>query len=328
MASKTLASDRFDGALWLEGTPTVEETAWWLNLLIDTTLPIAAVSSQRAHGALGNDGDRNIVDAATYLTSRVWADEAGRDALGVVAVLDQRVLTVRSMQKADARPGGYIVTGGHGGVFGTIVGSGPPVLSYRPVHRHTWSSEVRLTALPERVPGTGRSPDGRLEQVEVAVRDHDGALVPDAIPIVSIVKRGSYAEHGPIVDAEHEMEILGLVDRALSRHPLAGLVAEGLAPYGTINELGEAALLRGTFSGLPVVKVGRGNADGVTESRSAPYAIAGGNLSATKARLLLMACLLRFGALTPAADPARPTRAERAVVDAELDRFRAVFASH
>jgi hypothetical protein len=43
-----------------------------------------------------------------------------------------------------------------------------------------------------------------------------------------------------------------------------------------------------------VVCVGRGNIEGFAVKRP-PY-IAGSNLTATKARLLLMACLLRFGA--------------------------------
>jgi hypothetical protein len=46
--------------------------------------------------------------------------------------------------------------------------------------------------------------------------------------------------------------------------------------------------------GMPVVTVGRGNNEGF----SAPHApfLGGRNLTATKARLLLMACLMRFGA--------------------------------
>src|SRR5262249_24539819 len=35
-----LASGQYGGAIWLEGSPNVEETIYWLNLLIDTTVPI------------------------------------------------------------------------------------------------------------------------------------------------------------------------------------------------------------------------------------------------------------------------------------------------
>src|SRR5690606_27107241 len=37
-----LASGRYLGAIWLEGSPTIEETVYWLNLLIDTEVPISA----------------------------------------------------------------------------------------------------------------------------------------------------------------------------------------------------------------------------------------------------------------------------------------------
>ena len=324
----TLAGGVHDGALWLEGSPYVEETAWWLNLLVDTTVPIAATAAQRPHGAVGNDGDRNIIDAVAYLVSRAWADPTGRDALGAVVVIDQQVVASRAIQKADARPGGYEATGGHGGILGTVLHDNRVVVSSIPTHRHTWRSDVRLSLMPSEVDGVRAGPGGASELVRVVVRDDLGALVAEAMPIVSLVKHGQYIEEDDVVDVEQEVGIVGRIVRSLARHPLAGFVAEGAAPFGSLNESAELALRRATFCGLPVAKVGRGNAGGVTEDRYAPFAIAGGNLSATKARLLLMACLLRFGALPPARDPDRPTEDEIRSTQIALDRFRAVFASH
>jgi hypothetical protein len=60
----------------------------------------------------------------------------------------------------------------------------------------------------------------------------------------------------------------------------------------------------------------------------APLAIAGSNLTATKARLLLMACLLKFGSLPPAANPAHPTAAEQEAIQARLREYQAVFDTH
>ena len=90
----------------------------------------------------------------------------------------------------------------------------------------------------------------------------------------------------------------------------------------------EAVLRRATLSGMPVVKVGRGNAEGVVDLARTTLAIAGSNLTATKARLLLMACLLRFGSLPPALDPTRPTPAELEAVQAKLAEYQAVFDTH
>ena len=71
-----------------------------------------------------------------------------------------------------------------------------------------------------------------------------------------------------------------------------------------------------------------GNAAGFVEQARNPLSIAGSNLTSTKARLLLMACLMKFGALPPAGDPANPTPDEVKAVEAKLDQYREVFNTH
>ena len=39
-ARRILATGKYDGAIFTQGSPQVEETAYWLNLLLDTTVPI------------------------------------------------------------------------------------------------------------------------------------------------------------------------------------------------------------------------------------------------------------------------------------------------
>jgi L-asparaginase/Glu-tRNA(Gln) amidotransferase subunit D len=89
-----------------------------------------------------------------------------------------------------------------------------------------------------------------------------------------------------------------------------------------------AALRKAVFSGLPVVVVGRGNQDGFASIGRQPFFIAGSNLSATKARLLLMAALMKLGALPAAADPSQPTDTEIAATTARLAEYQALFSSH
>jgi L-asparaginase len=109
---------------------------------------------------------------------------------------------------------------------------------------------------------------------------------------------------------------------------LAGWIAEGSAPFGAMSNSVDAALKRATFSGMPVVKVGRGNAGGFVDPKRDPLAIAGSNLTATKARLLLMACLMKFGCLPRAADPANPTAAETEATKAKLKEYQEIFDTH
>jgi L-asparaginase len=322
-----LHSGKYVGAIWLEGSPFVEETTYWLNLLIDTTLPIVGNSSQRPHGAIGNDGDRNIVDSVNYITSRIWADENGRDCVGAVAILDEQIFTARDVQKSDARPGGYIATGGHGGIIGRIGHPGLPQFSFKPVKRHTHSSSVNLSRLPSDVQGS-RFTGSSIGTIAVPIKDSTGRLLSTAVPKVTIVKHARYLPEDTSGDATAEVDILARIEKNLQDAPLAGFVAEGSAPFGAMSNSVDAALKRATFSGMPLVKVGRGNAGGFVDPTRDPLAIAGSNLTATKARLLLIACLMKFGCLPPAADATKPTTAEIDATKARLKQYQEIFDTH
>ncbi len=324
---RAMGSGRYLGAIWLEGSPFVEETSYWLNLLIDTTAPIVGNSSQRPHGAIGNDGDRNIADSVDYITSKIWADGSGRDCIGAVAILDEQIFTARDVQKADARPGGYIATGGHGGIIGRMGHPGPPQLTFKTIKKHTHISEVNLSRLHSEVQGS-RAQGGKVMSVPVPIKDSTGHLVASAIPKVTIVKHARYLPEDESGDASSEVDILARIDKNLRDAPLAGFVAEGSAPFGAMSNAVDAALKRATFSGMPVVKVGRGNASGFVDPTRDPLAIAGSNLTATKARLLLMACLMKFGSLPLAVDAAKPTVAETEATHAALRQYQEIFDTH
>ena len=327
VVQRALSSSKYLGAIWLEGSPFVEETTYWLNLLIDTTLPIAGNSSQRPHGALANDGDRNIVDSVDYITSKIWADESDKDCIGAVAILDEQIFTSRDVQKGDARPGGYVATGGHGGIIGRMGHPGLPQFSFKPVKRHTYKSLVNLSRLPNEVHGS-RVQSSKVGLIAVAIKGADGSLLPTAIPKVTILKHARYLPEDTTGVADQEVDILARIEKNLRAAPLAGFVAEGSAPFGAMSNSVDAALKRATFSGMPVVKVGRGNASGFVDPKRDPLAIAGSNLTATKARLLLMACLMKFGCLPPAIDPAKPSADETEATKKKLKEYQEIFDTH
>jgi hypothetical protein len=306
VVQRAMARGDYAGAVWLEGTPFLEETLYWLNLVIDTTVPIVGVASHRPHGAISNDGDRNLVDAVDYIVSGIWADDAGKDRVGAVAVLDELLYTARELQKGDARPGGYVSTGGHGGVVGRAGRPGAPVLTFVPNRRHTSTSMVKSTSWPR------------------AVFDDAGALKTDAIPHVAIVKHARYMPPR----GDETAEIDAMIAANLARGGASGFVVEGASPYGRASPAAERALRRAAVQGMPVVMVGRGNSDGFVPPGVPDFAIAGSNLTATKARLLLMACLLRYGHPPSAADPASPSDAEQRAIREILEQYRAVFAEH
>jgi hypothetical protein len=329
VVQRALASGNYLGAIWLEGSPTVEDTVYWLNLLIDTGAPIVANAAQRSNRSLSADGPHNIVDAVDYIVSGIWRGADGNNELGAVMIQDEQIFAARQVQKSDARPGGFIATGDHGGILGTMGVPGQARIYFKPGTRHTWQSDLRLTILPEAVNGVSLQ-DGTPTLVKVRIKDHDGFLLGQSIPRVTIVKSGYFSQETSTPSPDDEADILARIERNLQRNPLAGFVAEGLAPYGVLSRSTESALRVAVFSGMPVVFTGRGNAGGATpvDYHSSFPAVAGNNLTATKARMLLTACLLKFGSLPPARDPRNATAAEREAVMAALAGYQAVFDTH
>jgi L-asparaginase len=324
--TEILGGGEYDGAIWTEGSPVIEETLYWLNLLVDTTLPICGNAAQRMHGMIGNDGPKNIIDSIEYIASRVWADESGRDRAGVVLLAEQRIFAARAVMKLDARPGGYTASGGHGGILGAAGADTRPLLHYLPTARHTYRSDLNLTRLPRETNGVRRG-SGRIETVAVAIKEGDGRLLGSAIPKVAIVKDGSYLADGYEPAPEREVDLIAMLDLMLTSAPLAGFVVEGLAPYGVMTSAARHALmLRAVYSGIPVVRTGRGNVEGFP--RLTPPFISGSNLTATKARILLLAALMKLGSLPPAADPDRPTQAEKTAVAQRVVAYQEIFDTH
>ena len=109
---------------------------------------------------------------------------------------------------------------------------------------------------------------------------------------------------------------------------MGGFVSEGLTPYAAMTSaVRQAVLQRAIYAGLPVVRVGRGSPEGFADPHD--YFIAGSNLTSTKARMLLMACLLKLGSLPPAKDPGESLTAEElASTRKAVAAYQAIFNTH
>jgi hypothetical protein len=325
-ARRVFDSKKYDGAIYTQGSPQIEEVAYWFNLLIDTTIPICGNAAQRPQGEISHDGPKNITDSIEYIASRVWADEQGRNRAGVIVLQEQRFFAAREVMKVDARPGGYVATGGHGGILGGMGYHGAAVLHYVPALKHTYLSDVNLSKLPSSVPVASRA-DGIIKRIEMKTRLDNGDLLEGAIPSVAIVKDGGFYAEEYFDHSDVTADLAALVARKLGANRLAGFVIEGTTPYGKMtSSLREAVLRKAIYSGLPVVRVGRGNPEGFADPHE--YFIAGSNLTATKARLLLMACLLKFGSLPPAENPDKPAAAELAATRAAVAAYQKIFDTH
>ena len=367
--SDEAASDGgYAGCQWLEASCGIEETLYWLSLVIDTTKPIVGHAAQRPHGTIGADGDMNILRGAQYINSRVWAASEAlallggssndasctsdpptssigeRDMIGAVLIVDDQAFSAREVAKTDARPGNYAAVGGHGGIVASL--NLMPTLTFIPTRKATWRSELNLTRLPMAVQGL---PPGGGALVDVPVRDASGDL--QALPRVHIVKGGHYATEGRqectlapfngtrgvhgdfegVVPGEAASQAAGVradLDAALREAPLCGFIAEGANPYAYVDEDRIDAAL--LFAVFSGVPVCR-VARGNTGGfcyPSGPFFVAGSNLTSTKARVLLQAAILKLGMLPPAADPEQPTTAERTAIAERVAAFQQIFDTH
>ena len=82
-----------DGIVIGHGTATLEETAYFLNLTIKTTIPVVLVGSQRPSSALSSDAGMNLVNAI-----RVAASPEAR-GMGVLALLNDEIHAAREVTK-------------------------------------------------------------------------------------------------------------------------------------------------------------------------------------------------------------------------------------
>jgi hypothetical protein len=325
-ARRVFDSKKYDGAIYTQGSPQIEEVAYWFNLLIDTTIPICGNAAQRPQGEISNDGPKNITDSVEYIASRVWADEQGRNRAGVIVLQEQQIFAAREVMKVDARPGGYVATGGHGGILGGMGYHGAAVLHYVPALKHTYLSEVNLSKIPYSVPVVS-SVNDVLTRKDVKTREENGDLLESAIPSVAIVKDGGFFAEEYFDDPAVTADLVALLATRLAANRLAGFIIEGTTPYGKMtSSVRQAVLRKAVYSGLPVARVGRGNPEGFADPDD--FLIAGSNLTATKARMLLMASLLKFGSLPPAKDPNAPTPAELAAIKKAVAAYQSIFDTH
>lgn len=90
-------SDEFDGIVITHGTDTLEETAFFLHCVVDTSrIPVVVTGSQRVPHALGSDAYANLRQAM-----ELAANEEARD-LGVLVSFNQSVFSAAFARKVSS----------------------------------------------------------------------------------------------------------------------------------------------------------------------------------------------------------------------------------
>jgi L-asparaginase len=159
-----LAAQRdVDGIVITHGTDTIEETAYFLNLVLKTTKPVVMTASMRPATALSADGPLNFYNAVAVAANE---EAAGR---GVLVVSNDWIHGASSLTKTNTTAVQTFLSPLRG-LIGTVA-YGKAEFYRGPVGRHTVDSEFSLegvTALP------------RVDIV-MAYENMDGALIDAAV---------------------------------------------------------------------------------------------------------------------------------------------------
>ena len=124
-----------DGIVVTHGTDTLEETAYFLNLVIRTDKPIVVVGSMRPGTALSADGALNLFDAVSVAGSK---DAAGK---GVLVTMNDEIQSGRDVtKKINIKTEAFK---SQWGPLGMIV-EGNNYWFRAPVKRHTAQSEFNI----------------------------------------------------------------------------------------------------------------------------------------------------------------------------------------
>lgn len=132
-----------DGIVVTHGTDTLEETAYFLNLVIRTNKPIVVVGSMRPGTALSADGALNLFDAVSVAASK---DAAGK---GVLVTMNDEIQSGRDVSKTiNIKTEAFK---SQWGPLGMVV-EGNNYWFRAPVKRHTLQSEFNIDEIDTLAP--------------------------------------------------------------------------------------------------------------------------------------------------------------------------------
>lgn len=170
-AESVLRLPEVDGIVLVQGTNSLEETAYFLNLTVHSTKPVVVTGAQRPYTALSSDGPVNLLDAVRV------AGAPATHGKGVVVVANGEINAARDVTKTNT----YHLHAFRGRDMGLLgYADADRIVYYRaPTRRHTTASEFELVAadpLP-RVDILYIHTGSRHGQAETAVRQGAKGLV-------------------------------------------------------------------------------------------------------------------------------------------------------
>ena len=139
-----LAQQNVDGIVITHGTDTLEETAYFLNLVVKSRKPVVVVGSMRPSTALSADGPINLYNAVVLAGSK---EAVGH---GVLVAMNDQIQAARDVSKTNTTTADTFKASDLG-MLGYIQG-GKPYFYRQPTRKHTVETEfdvMNLSALPQ-----------------------------------------------------------------------------------------------------------------------------------------------------------------------------------
>src|SRR5690625_1177311 len=95
LSESYLNDKHYDGVVITHGTSTLEETAFFLHLTVNSEKPVVLVGAQRPFTALSSDGPLNLIQAIRVATNPMSHGQ------GVLVVNNDRIYSARDVTKTD-----------------------------------------------------------------------------------------------------------------------------------------------------------------------------------------------------------------------------------
>jgi L-asparaginase len=142
--NKLLSQTDVDGIVITHGTDTMEETAYFLNLVVKSSKPVVLVGAMRPSTAISCDGPMNLYNAV------ILAAHSAATGKGVLVALNDTINASRDVTKTNtALPDTFKAP--ELGYLGYII-NGQPHFYRAPVRKHTYMTEFLsedITELPK-----------------------------------------------------------------------------------------------------------------------------------------------------------------------------------
>ena len=139
--NELLTSGKADGVVITHGTDTMEETAYFLNLVVKSDKPIVMVGAMRNSGSLSADGPLNIFNAVNVAMSK---EAAGK---GVMVVMNDEIHAAREVTKTNTTAVDTFKSP-NSGKIGTVF-YGNVKFYMNPTRKHTVNSAFDITKIKE-----------------------------------------------------------------------------------------------------------------------------------------------------------------------------------